>query len=177
MFDMFIDIITGLLGLTVLVYLSYKFLKDKYMNLRTHDLTKILIFLVGFLFLEDTYSAIYTASYYGILPTKVFLFMSNAPLRTVIPLGIFISLVVLVHFIFDNRIEELRNNELAVRKLSKLNHELEEKARALEVDQEKLNTKVHELERFNDVAKRREESMVDLIKKIEKLENQLKRKK
>ena len=47
----------------------------------------------------------------------------------------------------------------------------------MEDSQNKQQHKLQELERFNDIAKSREAKMLDLIKKIEDLEQKLEKKK
>ena len=91
--------------------------------------------------------------------------------------GVFGSIVLITHFIMEKRIEEFRSNEINIQKLQKLNHELEMKTRELEQAQEKQEQKLHELEKFNDIAKNREIKMLDLIKKIDKLEKKKVKKK
>ena len=76
----------------------------------------------------------------------------------------------------EKRIEEFKNNEKALFKLEKLNKELETRTKKMETFQEKQEKKLHELERFNDIAKKREAKMLDLIKKINILEAKLKKK-
>ena len=76
----------------------------------------------------------------------------------------------------ENRIEEFKNKDDSFGKLEKLNHELEKRAKELEMSQDVLQRKVEELERFNDIAKQREGKMVELIEKIEVLEKKLRKK-
>ena len=66
---------------------------------------------------------------------------------------------------------------MGMKKLELMNKELEKRAEQLQESQETLQKKVHELERFNAIAKERETKMLQLIKKIEVLETKLQKRK
>ena len=91
--------------------------------------------------------------------------------------GIFISTILIVHFIMGNHIEKLKTREETFHLLHGLNHELEKRAKELESSQEMLQRKVQELERYNEIAKERELKMLSLIKKEENIEENLRKKK
>ena len=100
----------------------------------------------------------------------------NHAIQLTIKIGIFVSIVFMAYYIFSKKIEELRDQEVSLSQLVGLNKELEHKAKEMELSQMQQQQKLKELEKFNDIAKQREGKMIDLIKKIEKLESELKRK-
>jgi len=168
-FMIFIYVIISLLTLVLFALLSFKYFKDRNINYRTHSLTKLLLFLIFFLFMD---------SFIFLLETPdTLLYTHLNPIFDLISKGgIFFSLVLITHFLMERRIEEFKNNEKALFKLEKLNKELETKTKKMETFQEKQEKKLHELERFNEIAKKREAKMIDLIKKINILEAKLKKK-
>jgi hypothetical protein len=165
------------LSFILFVLLMHKFIKDKHKKYSTHSLTKLLAVLTFFLFVDGAYYSILFASQYGYISSKYFFVLSDIRYQIIPKLGIFISAVFIVHFIMEKRIEEFKKKEDSLEELEKLNHELEKKAADMESSQDNLQKKVVELEKFNDIAKSREENMVELIKKIELLESKLKIKK
>ncbi len=176
-FIILISFSISLLSLILFSMLLKKYLKDKHKNFSTHSLTKLLASLTFFLFIDGFYYSILYMSQYGIISSKLFYDLSNIYVELLPKLGIFISSVMIVHFLMEKRIEEFKTKEESLEELQKLNQELEKKAIDMEQNQDKLQKKLLELERFNDIAKSREENMLNLIKKIELLENKLKTKK
>lgn len=175
--SLLVSVSISLLTLVIFFMLALKYFKDKHINYRTHALTKLLAILTFFIFLDSSYYSFLYASQYGYISSKLF-FMLLEPAAQLFPkLGIFLSVVFTVHFIMEKHIEKFKDNEESLQTLESLNGELEKKAMQLESSQGILQKKVQELERFNQIAKSREESMVELIKKIEFLEKKLNKKK
>ncbi len=171
-----VSISISLLSISIFFILMYKYFKDSNKMHRVHALTRLLAILAFFLFLDGLYYILYYTSQYGILSNEIFYSMTETNLRLLPQLGIFISTVLIVHFVMENRIEEFKNKDESFGKLEKLNHELEKRAKELETSQDVLQRKIEELERFNDIAKQREVKMVELIEKIEFLEKKLRKK-
>ncbi len=167
----------SLLSLIISILLFNKFFKDKKEKYEIHSMTKLLALLTFFLFTDSFYYTLLYGSQYRFLPESIFFKLSIPSLQVLPKLGIFIATIVLVHFIFDKKIEKFRDREKGIKKLELMNKELEKKAEELQDSQDILRKKVNELERFNTIAKERETKMLNLIKKIEVLEEKLEKKK
>lgn len=140
-------------------------------------MTKLLALLTFFLFVDAFYYTLLYASQYRLLPESIFFRLSIPSLQVLPKFGIFVATILLVHFIFDKKIEKFKDKETGMRKLELMNKELEKRAEELQDSQATLQEKVHELEKFNTIAKERETKMLNLIKKIEVLETKLQKKK
>ncbi len=167
----------SLLSLVISVLLFNKFFKDKNENFEIHALTKALAILTFFLFVDAFYYTLLYASQHNFLPQNIFFRLSVPSFQVLPKFGIFVATILLVHFIFDKKIEQFKDRETGIRKLELMNKELEKRAEELQGSQATLQKKVHELERFNTIAKERETKMLQLIKKIEVLETKLQKKK
>ena len=155
----------------ILVVLGRKYFAHHDQNYRINHLTQVLLLLVFFIFFDSVY---FVYSYFSglFMPSAV----PNHAIQLTIKIGIFVSIVFMAYYIFSKKIEELRDQEVSLSQLVGLNKELEHKAKEMELSQMQQQQKLKELEKFNDIAKQREGKMIDLIKKIEKLESELKRK-
>jgi hypothetical protein len=167
----------SLLSFILFSILLHKYLSEPNKKYRIHALTKLLIALTFFLFIDGAYYSLLFATQYQLLWPSLFFILTEPQFQIIPKLGIFISAVFVVYFIMEKHIEEFKNKEDTLNLLEKLNHELEKKAEDMESAQDHLQKKVIELEKFNDIAKTREQKMIDLIGKIELLETQLKKKK
>ena len=166
----------SLLSLTISLLLMYKYLKDTKKNYRIYAITKALSFLTFFIFVDGLYYAIMFSAQYNLFPLSVFITLSNPAMQVLTKLGIFISTVFIVYFIFNKNIEVLKDREANFARLQQYNKELQRRAHELEASQGSLKRKVWELERFNEIAQSRELKMIDLIKKIEYLESKMRKK-
>jgi hypothetical protein len=167
----------SLLSFILFSILLHKYTSEPNKRYRIHALTKLLIALTFFLFIDGIYYSLLFATQYRLIWPNLFFILTEPQFQIIPKLGIFISAVFVVQFIMEKHIEEFKNKEDNLVLLEKLNHELEKKAAGMESAQEHLQKKVIELEKFNDIAKTREQKMVDLIEKIEVLETRLKKKK
>ena len=163
-----------LLSTILFFLLLYKYNKEPNKQLRIHALTKLLLVLTFFLVVDGLYYSLLYLSQYSWIPEGIFSYLTETNLLIIPKLGIFISTILVTHFLMENRIEEFGNKETAFDKLLRLNAELSKKAEEMETTHEVLQKKVQELERYNEIAKMREAKMVVLIKKIEYLESKLK---
>ena len=127
--------------------------------------------------MDAFYYTLLYASQYRLLPESIFFRLSIPSLQVLPKFGIFVATILLVHFIFDKKIEKFKDKETGMRKLELMNKELEKRAEELQDSQATLQEKVHELEKFNTIAKERETKMLNLIKKIEVLETKMQKKK
>jgi len=164
-----------LLSMTIFFILIFKYLKDRGKKYDAQALTKLLSILMFFISIDSLYYSLLYSSEHRFLPEILFFRLSNPIMQILSKLGVFISTILVVHFLMEKRIEKIKLNEDSLGELEKLNHILEEKALELEGSQDDLQKKVEELERFNTIAKEREASMVQLIEKIEKLEKKIKK--
>jgi hypothetical protein len=168
----YIYLIISLITLILMFLLGKKYFKHIESNHRINELTKVLLILLAFLFIDSTYLV------YSYVQGFVNPFITtNKTFEIFTKIGVFLSIIPMAYFILSKKIEELRDQEVSFSNLKKLNHELEQKAREMEDSQNKQQHKLQELERFNDIAKSREAKMLDLIKKIEDLEQKLEKKK
>ena len=129
------------------------------------------------MFLDAFYYTLLYGAQYGFLPQNIFYKLSIPSYQVLPKFGIFVATIFLVHFIFDKKIEQLKDKETGMQKLELMNKELEKRAEELQDSQNLLQQKVHDLEKFNTIAKERETKMLQLIKKIEVLETKLQKKK
>ena len=127
--------------------------------------------------MDAFYYTLLYASQYRFLPESIFFRLSIPSLQVLPKFGIFVATILLVHFIFDKKIEKFKDKEMGMKKLELMNKELEKRAQELQDSQGTLQKKVNELERFNTIAKERETKMLNLIKKIEVLETKMQKKK
>ena len=167
----------GILSTLMLLLLLFKYIKDNHQKYGIHALTRMLIILTFFLALDGVYNYFLYASKIQLISPKLFVIFSEPGVMIWPNLGIFISSVVMVHFILEKRIELFKENEISLTKLVKLNKELEVKAHELEKEHEFLQSRIFELEKHNEIAKDREKKMMDLLKKVDALEKQLGHKK
>lgn len=175
--SLFISLTISFLSLVIFVMLTLKYFMDKNKSLRTHALTRLLAIVTLFIMVDSVYYTLFYASQYGYLPQVLYYRLSSPFIELVPKIGIFISVVFTIHFLMEKHIERFKSAEESLITLESMNKELDKKARDLESSQDNLQKKVLELEKFNEIAKSREESMLDLIKKIEVLENKLNKKK
>ena len=129
-----------------------------------------------FLFLDSLYHSALLLKDYGAITASFYTKLANPVFPVLIKLGIFISMIFIVHFIMGKNIEYFKNIESSLSKLQTLKHELEKRAHELEGSKQVLETKVHELEKYNEIERERETKMMHLIKKIELLEGKIKKK-
>ena len=163
-----------LLSMIIFFLLLYKYNKEPNKQLRIHALTKLLLVLTFFLLIDGLYYSLLYLSQYRLIPEWIYPYLTETNLLIIPKLGIFISTILVTHFLMENRIEEFGNKETAFDKLLRLNAELSKRAEEMESTHETMQKKVEELEKYNEIAKMREAKMVVLIKKIEYLESKLK---
>ncbi|MEM2138588.1 MAG: hypothetical protein QXM96_00325 [Candidatus Woesearchaeota archaeon] len=173
--NMLLNFSITLLSLIACFYLIYHYFKDRKKNYSTHALIRMLYVLTFFIFIDNLYHSFLTLSQYNIINEKYFYFLSSLNLQILPKIGIFISSVFLIHFIMEKRIEEFKSKEDSLNELKILNQELEKKVIQSEKAQESLEKKMHEVEKYNEIAKEREQKMIELMKKIDILENKIKK--
>lgn len=174
----FILIITfsiTILSLIITFLLLHKHLKDKDKKYATHSLTILLYILSFFIFIDGFYHSLLYLSQFGFISQKIFFVLTSYHIQLLPKLGIFIASVFIVHFLMEKRIEDFKIKEDSLAKLKKYNFELETKLKETEKIQDTLFKKTQELEKYNEIAKQREEKMYELMKKIETLEKKIKK--
>jgi len=171
----FIYLVFSLLCLMTFSLLVYKLSKGTEKHYTINSVARILASMTFFLFLTGVYNFFLKLSQYSLISPVIYYRLTNINVELVPNLGILVSTIFLVYFIMQNKIEEFKRKEDSLLELGKLNHELEVKALEMESSQEKLQKKIFELEKYNDIAKDREKKMVDLIQKIEVLEQKIKK--
>jgi len=176
-FTLFMYLCLTILNFIIFSLLIHKYATDTHKKSNAHNVTKLLAILTFFLLLDSMYQFFLHASQRRIFSPSLYIRLSNPKIELGVSIGLFLSLVMIVHFLMEKRIEQLRDNEKSIDKLQMLNHELEKKTKELEHNQEVQERKLDELERFNKIAHQREAKMLGLIRKIEELEAQIKSKK
>ncbi len=171
----FIYLTFSILCLITFILLLQKLINDRGKHYTITSITRILALMTFFLFLTGCYNFVLKASQFGLISQTVYYRIIGLNVELIPNLGILVSTIFLVYFIMQNKIEEFKKKEDSLIELDKFNHDLEKKAVELESSQEKLQKKVVELEKYNEIAKDREKTMIDLIKKIDTLEKKVKK--
>ncbi|MBT3721725.1 hypothetical protein HN789_04920 [archaeon] len=166
-FVIFMHVIISIISVVLFVMLSLRFFKES-KALITTRLTKVLLFLLFFLFLDGFFN---TMTYFVGTFT---MFYSTEIIQIISKVGVFGSIVFLAHFAYDKKFEELKDKEHSVLELKEINKQLEIKTLEMERSQAMQERKLKELERFNTIAKEREAKMMKLLKKADKIERKLK---
>ncbi|MEM3373968.1 MAG: hypothetical protein QXE31_01985 [Candidatus Woesearchaeota archaeon] len=163
-----------LMSLFICFYLLYHYFKDKHKNYTIHSLIKGIYILTFFLFIDTLYNTFLSLSQYGYINQKIYFLLSSFNLQLFPKIGLFFSTTYLVYFIMEKRIDEIKSKEDTLKELKELNQQLEKKLIETEKAQELLEKKTQELEKYNEIAKQREQKMLELMKKIEKIEKKVK---
>ena len=172
-FVVFAHLVIFLLSIVVFILLVHKFFSDRHKHLNVSKLTKTLSLLAFFIALDSLF---FCLSYWGTIGLNPLVksFFSEIGAQLFSGVGVFLSLVSLAYFILEKNIETFKESEEELKKLQTLNRQLEVRAKEIEVSQEQQQKKIMELEKFNEVAKEREIKMMEIIKKIEKVETKMK---
>ena len=142
----------------------YKYIKYKHYSV--HSLTRTLAVVTFFLTIVGLYNTTCYMSKYGFLSASIFSTLREPSTQLIPIIGMFVSSVSLVYFIFERRIEEFSNNEELIKRLAHMNSELGEKDIILKMTEENLRDKIKELERYMNIAKEREKRLFTLESKL-----------
>ena len=170
-FVVFMHVIISIISLVIFIMLSTRFLKESKKLIIT-KITKVILVMLFFIFLDNFFKSM---TYFSEVTSHA-IFYSTEIIQIISNLGIFVSIVLLAYFVYGRKFDELKKKEVSFMELQGLNKELEKKTLEMEKSQETQERKLKELERFNDIAKEREMKMMNLLKKIDKLEGKLKKK-
>jgi sensor histidine kinase YesM len=172
-FIVFAHLVIFLLSLVVFILLLHKYFSDRHSHPNVSKLTKTLSLLAFFIALDSLF---FCLSYWGTIGLNPLItsFFSEKGAQLFSGFGVFLSLISLAYFLLEKNIETFRESEEELKKLQDLNKQLEIRAKEIEISQEMQQKKILELEKFNEVAKDREIKMMEIIKKIEKVETKMK---
>lgn len=168
-FVIFMYVIISIISAVIFGMLSFKFFKSS-KKLIVTKLAKTILLMLFFIFLDGFFNSL--TYFLGI--TSHALFYSNEIVQIISKLGIFVSIALLAYLVYEGRFEELKDKEVSVLELQSLNKELEFRTKQMEESQKIQETKLKELEKFNQIAKERETKMMNLLKKVDKIEGKLK---
>ncbi|NTV24232.1 MAG: hypothetical protein HGA85_07755 [Nanoarchaeota archaeon] len=168
--NLLLHFVFTMLSLISFALVTTKFLKYRKKKYSTHSIIRMISLQTLFLFVVGLYNLILYASQYRYISPMFFYAMSGQALQLIPNFAVLMTTVVIVYFIMEKKIEEFTNHEDSLNQLQSLNHELVKRANELETSHNQLQRKVVELEKFNEIAKSREEKMIALAKKIEVLE-------